>query len=198
MGPLLIVERLHVVLPGRLLVGLELAAHKLTGLLHALDPRGDNPAVKVDQLHDIPIRGNAVHKSEVAVIEELLFGPRHHDIVPVEVVMDKSIRPLRIGQRHHNLGHPRCVLLGLRVLLNQVVECSLELLHDRRDHGDIVKRRPGKRLAFLVTLEGGFISLLFILAIAGLDLVLVLIVRGGIVLEQTALLAFGLRLMGPG
>ena len=112
--------------------------------------------------------------------------------------MDKSIRPLRIGQRHHNLGHPRCVLLRLRVLLNQVVERSLELLHDRRDDGNIVKCRPGKRLAFLVILERGVVSVLVVLAIAGLDLVLVLIVRGGIVLKQTALLAFGLRLMGAG
>ena len=80
----------------------------------------------------------------------------------MEIVVGNPERSLCVRERKDNLRHPSHMLLGFRMLLQEVVEGSLKEFHDRCNHRHVLEGRPGKGFLSTVVVQSLLLCLVLL------------------------------------
>ncbi len=151
LGILWVVKGLCILLTSRLFVLAELIAHEETGLAHGRQANMKGRALEINDLDQTSLGRHTLQRAIHVVVHELPRGRNLQDIVAMEVIVRKGKIALGPCQRKDHLGHLCCMMAGIGIGLQEVLQCALTLLHHGGHDGDIRDLGPCKGLIAILT-----------------------------------------------
>lgn len=139
-----ILERITILLTIRFLVLRKLVAHERTSLPHRRQTDLKCSPLEINNLHQASLGRNTLQHAAQILVQELAGGGDLHHIVAMEIIVSEGQCTLGLGQRKHNLCHKGRMMIGIRILRKEILQCALAFFHDRRNDRNIRNLSPRK------------------------------------------------------